>query len=90
MFEALACSCALTFVQDPSLFQVVLEGDSLWVIQAINNQGASLTLFGHVIEEIQHLRSNLFYYCFQQVKRGGNKLAYALARRAVSSANTDV
>ena len=52
MAEVLACSCALSFAQDLSLFQVVLVGDSLRVIQAINSLSASLTLFGHVIDEI--------------------------------------
>lgn len=33
-----------------SLFQVVFEGDSLRVIQAINNQGENFTLFGHLID----------------------------------------
>lgn len=45
MAEALACSHALSFVQDLSLFQLVLEGDSLRVIQAINSLSSSLTLF---------------------------------------------
>ena len=46
--EALACSRIVTFAQELSLFQVVFEGDSLRIVQAINNQGANLTLFGHV------------------------------------------
>ena len=50
--EALACSRAVLFAQELGLFQVEFEGDSLRIIQAINNQGANLTLFGHIIEEI--------------------------------------
>ena len=50
--EALACSRVVLFAQELSLFQVEFEGDSLRIIQAINNQGVNLTLFGHVIEEI--------------------------------------
>ena len=50
--EALACSRVVLFAQGLSLFQVEFEGDSLRIIQAINNQGVNLTLFGHVIEEI--------------------------------------
>ena len=88
--EALACSRAVLFVQELSLFQVEFEGDSLQIIQAINNPGANLTLFGHVIEEIRGLCSNLHRSVFKHVQRGGNKLAHALARRAVITADFDV
>ena len=46
--EALACNRTVTFAQELSLSQVVFEGDRLRIVQAINNQGANLTLFGHV------------------------------------------
>ncbi|KAK7843642.1 hypothetical protein CFP56_012074 [Quercus suber] len=52
MVEALACNRALVFVQELSLSQVVFEGDSLQIVQAVNSQGACLTLCGHVINEI--------------------------------------
>ena len=69
--EALACSRATLFAQELSLFQVEFEGDSLRIIQAINNPGANLTLFGHVIEEIRGLCSNLHRSVFKHVQRGG-------------------
>lgn len=69
MVEALACNQALVFVQELSLSQVVFEGDSLQIVQAVNSQGACLTLCGHVIEEIQCLRRGLLFSCFQHVKR---------------------
>ena len=66
------------------------EGDSLRIIQAINNPGANLTLFGHVIEEIRCLCSTLHRSVFKHVQRGSNKLAHALARRAVITVDFDV
>ncbi|KAK9995908.1 hypothetical protein SO802_020594 [Lithocarpus litseifolius] len=73
-----------------SVFKVVFEGDSLRIVQAVNSQEACLTLCGHVIGEIKSLRRSLRFSCFQHVKRDGNKLAHSFARRAVSSADTDV
>ena len=90
MAKALACNRALVFVQELSLSQVVFEGDSLQIVQAVNSQEACLTLCGHVIEEIQRLQRGLLFSCFQHVKRGGNKLAHSLTRRAVSFIDTDV
>ena len=56
----------------------------------MNTQGANLTLFGHVIEEIRCFCSNLHRSFFKHVQRGGNKLAHSLARRAVLTADLDV
>ena len=48
------------------------------------------TLFGHVIDECKSLGVSLWSCKFSHVQREGNKLAHALSRRAVLSANTDV
>ena len=47
-------------------------------------------MFGHVIKEIQGSCSSFTRISFQHVKREGNKLAHALARRVVVSADIDV
>ena len=64
MAKALARNRALVFAQELSLSQVVIEGDSLQIVQAVNSQGACLTLCGHVIEEIQRLQKGLLFSCF--------------------------
>ena len=46
-------------------------------------------MYGHVIDDIRFLSSSTSY-SFSHVKRKGNRLAHALARRAVSSVDTDV
>ena len=46
-------------------------------------------MYGHVIDDIRFLSSSIFC-SFLHVKRKGNRLTYALARQAVSSADTDV
>ena len=88
--EALAVRRAVILAKELMLFQVCVEGDCLRVIQAINAPGACRTLFGHIIDEIRYFSASLVGCSFIHVKREGNKLAHALARRAVLSADTDV
>ena len=87
--EALAACRAMRFAQELSLHHVVIEGDSLHVIQAIVGAKPVQTLYGHIIDEIK-LLSSLFTCSFLHVNRKGNMLAHALARRAVLSADTEV
>ena len=68
---------------------MVIEGDSLRVIQAINGTRPVRTLYGHVIDDIRFLSSSI-PCSFLHVKHKGNRLAHALACRAVSSADTDM
>ena len=88
--EALATSRAVAFAKELSLFEVIFEGDCLRIIKAINTKEPCHTLFGHIIEEIRSLSFALRTCSFQHVRRMGNNLAHALARRAVVSADTDV
>ncbi|XP_030941619.1 uncharacterized protein LOC115966542 [Quercus lobata] len=87
--EALATRRAICFAQELSLHNVVIEGYSLKIIQAITDTRPMQTLYGHIIDEIRLLSSS-FICNFLHVNRKGNKLAHALARRAVLSADTDV
>ena len=89
MVEALAARRAVVFAQELCLQAVEVEGDSLKVIQALLAAKPSRTLFGNVITDIHCLVAS-FNYIFFHVKREGNKLAHALAHRAVLSANLDV
>ena len=43
-----------------------------------------------MIEETRQIRASLWQCQFLHVRREGNRLAHALARRAISTANTDV
>ena len=80
----------MTFGRELSLFKVIFEGDCRRIIKAINTKELCHTLFGHIIEEIWSLTPSLMTCNFQHVKREGNNLAHALARRAVVSADTNV
>ena len=86
---ALAARRAISFAKELSLHHLVVEGDLLRVIQAITDTRPVKTLYGHVIDEIRIL-SSLVNCSFLHVNRKGNKLAHALARRAILSADFDV
>ena len=69
---------------------MMLEGDCLKVVSALNSKDCCNTLYGNVVEETRH-QACKFHFCrFTHVRPGGNKLAHALVRRAVSSADLDV
>ena len=53
------------------------------VVQALNDHGRCLTMFGHVVEETRRLGSYLEFCSFHHVKWEGNKLTHSLARREV-------
>ena len=46
--------------------------------------------YGNVVEVTHHQACKFHFYRFTHVRRGGNKLAHALARRAVTSADLDI
>ena len=88
--EALAARRALIFTQEISIFKAVVEGDSLKVIQALNNPKPNRTQLGHIITDIQRLGADMQFCNFIHIRRGGNKLAHSLAKRAVLAADTDM
>ena len=50
--EALACRQAVQFAVELGLQDVVFEGDSLQVIQAISQDNSGHLTYGHIIEDI--------------------------------------
>ena len=53
--EALACRKAISFALDLGVENVVLEGDSNIIIQALNADSICASSFGHIIEDIRVL-----------------------------------
>ena len=90
LVEALAVQRALIFTQEISIFKAEMEGDSLKVIQALNNPKPNRTQMGHIICDIQRLGVGMQSCTFNHTRRGGNRLAHSLAKRAVLAADTDV
>ena len=90
MAEALAAKRAVQLATEMSFLRVVVEGDCKRVVQALQAPGRSLTLYGHVIEDVRRIGATLQTCSFHHVLREGNSLAHSLARRAVLTADTDV
>ena len=90
MAEAMAARRVALFVQEMCLSKVLVEGDCLRVVSALNTLVCCNTLYGNVIEETGRQASQFQACKLIHVRCGGNKLAHALARRAVSSADFDV
>ena len=88
--EALAARMAVGFALELSLFNVELEGDCSRVISTLNASKSCNTLFAHVTDECRRVSTSLRFCKFQHVRRDGNRLAHALARRAILSADTNV
>lgn len=82
-------SRAISFSKDLSIHQMVVEGDSLWVIKAINDARLVRTMYGHVINDTRIL-SSIICCSFLDVKPKSNRLAHVLTHRAVVSVNIDM
>ena len=89
MVEALAARRAIVFAKELCLQSVVVEGDSLRVIQAIVAAKSSRTMFGNVIADIHYLESN-FIVVFVMLKGRAISLLMPLSRRAVASTDFNV
>ena len=85
LVEALAARRAILFALELCLAHVMVEGDSLKVIAAINNPQKNRTLWGHVVEDT---KKYWFQTCsFGHLYREGNSLAHSLTKRVVLSAD---
>ena len=88
--EALACRRAVLFAKEIGLSDMIFEGDSVEVIQAIIQENLDHPDFGHIIDDIRILASDLNSFQFCHVKRNCNVVADALAKRAKNSLSLDV
>ena len=80
----------MIFARTVSLFDIIVEGDCLHVIQALKRNGPYPLLFGHIIDETKRLGRMLRNCLFQHVRRDGNILAHCLAKKAILSADLEV
>ena len=80
--EAMSCRRVVKFVSEVGIQEAIFEGDSLIVIQALNNGGASEASYGNLIDNIIFLASHLSKVEFSHVKRSCNRVADALAKKA--------
>ena len=80
--EALACRHAVSFAVDLGLQEIIFEGDSAIINQAITSGLSSPALYGHIVDDVFHLTLQLRSRKFSQVPRCCNKVADAFAKKA--------
>ena len=88
--EALATRRALEFALDLGITRVIMEGDSEVICKELKDPNPSLALHGHILQDIKCLSSTFQSIGFSHVRRQGNNVAHALARRAVREADLTV
>ena len=89
-FKALACRRAVLFAMELGLQDVVFEGDSLQVIQALNQDNADHLTYGHILKDIQTQVASVSSFEFFFNTRHCNIIADALAKKAKNCRETRV
>ena len=72
------------------MFNIIVEGDCLHVIQVLQRTDPCNMLFGHIIDETKRMGQLLRGCRFQHVRREGNSLAHSLAKKTVLTADMEV
>ena len=88
--EAMAARKATKFTLEIGFDKIILEGDSEIIYKDLLNNGSSLALHGHLIQDVKALVSLFSSICFSHVSQTGNQAAHSLARRAILSDNLNV
>jgi ribonuclease HI len=81
--EAVAAWTAATLIGQLELKDVILEGDSLSVVQVLRSEERSGALFGHLMDEAKLLLQSCHTWEVQHVQRSGNEVAHQLAKLAL-------
>lgn len=79
--EAIACRKAVQFAKNLGLQKVIIEGDSLVVINALSQRPGCLSSYGNVIDDILVLADDFQSCEFRHVKRVCNVVANMLAKK---------
>ena len=74
--EVLACRRALQFAIDIGFFDLIIEGDSVQVMNAIRSRKADLSRLGHIFEDIRVLISRQNWAEVEWVNRKANSFAH--------------
>jgi ribonuclease HI len=83
--EVLAALHTVEFCRDKGFSLIVLEGDSLLVVQAINNTRVNWSRIGLIIDDIPNILKGFKWRKICHTKQQGNKAAHTLACTSRSS-----
>ena len=85
VLKAMAARRAMLFMKELGLRHAEFEGDSDLVVKALVGHRPDRSSVGHIIKDCKSLRG-LFQTCsFSHVRRQGNGVTHALAKRARKS-----
>ena len=86
--EALAGRRVVEFVAEHGSDRIILEGDSLILINTLRSGCRSLAQFRHIATDVQHIVYQSFIdFNFSHVSRLCNTVAHSLARRTICSSH---
>ena len=88
--EALAVRRATEFAMKLGITSAVLERDSEIIHRELICTEPSLALYGHIIHDVKQLASYFACIRFVHIRRQGNNVVHALARKAVTSPDLNV
>ncbi|XXG79426.1 hypothetical protein AAC387_Pa09g0497 [Persea americana] len=80
--EAITALRALQMVLHIAVSSIILEGDSLWVVEALKSSGTNLSRQGPLFGEIKGLLNHFIKFEVYHVGREENAAAHVLARHA--------
>lgn len=78
--EAMALLYAVELATRLGYGNIIFEGDSLLVVNALKNQSEGGSPIFHIFNDIQRLCLDFVSFSFSHVKRAGNCVAHLLAR----------
>ena len=81
--EALALRRATKFTLELGITKAIFEGDSKTICRELNDPIPSRTLHGHLLQDVKSLSNSFQFVGFSHVRRQGNTVTYALARRTI-------
>ena len=80
--EAIATLRALQMVLHIWVSNIILEGNSMWVVEALKSSGTNMSRQGPLFEEIKGLLNHFIKLEVYHVGREGNAAPHVLARHA--------
>jgi ribonuclease HI len=80
--EAMGALVAAKFGRDIGLFDIILEGDSKQIVDAITGKGSHWCKYGHIIGDIYEVMKGFRKWEVRHVKRDANEAAHVLAKTA--------
>ena len=80
--ELLACRKAVEFTTDARFSELVIEEDNSNVMKALSSSLVDQLLLGNVVDDVRHLVCGMHCVNFSCIRRGGNRVAHALAQDA--------